>query len=136
MATSWLSTRRGAAFVIWRRTLLLCAALSLLPAPAFAHAYLVKAVPAQRAVLFAPPDRVQLWFNERLEAAFCTLQVFDAADKPVDKGDMQVAPDDAKHLSVGLNPLGAGAYTVKFRVLSVDGHVVTSQFSFTVRGSR
>ena len=119
-----------------RRTILLGAALWLLPLPAFAHAYLVKALPAQRAVVFAPPERVELWFNERLEAAFCTLQVFDAADKQVDKNDMQVAPDDPKHLSVGLNPLAAGAYTVKFRVLSVDGHVVTNQFSFTVRGSR
>ena len=119
-----------------RRTILLGAALWLLPLPAFAHAYLVKALPAQRAVVFAPPERVELWFNERLEAAFCTLQVFDAADKQVDKNDMQVAPDDPKHLSVGLNPLAAGAYTVKFRVLSVDGHVVTNEFSFTVRGNR
>jgi copper resistance protein C len=111
-------------------------ALWLVPFPACAHAYLVKAQPAQRAVLFAPPDRVELWFNERLEAAFCTLRVFDAADKPVDKADMQVAPGDPKHLSVGLNPLTPGDYTVKFRVLSVDGHVVTNQFSFTVRGSR
>jgi len=119
----------------WRLGSLLLA-LWLVPIPAFAHAYLVKAQPAQRAVLFAPPDRVELWFNERLEAAFCTLRVFDAADKPVDKADMQVTPGDSKHLSVGLNPLTPGDYTVKFRVLSVDGHVVTNQFSFTVRGSR
>ena len=119
----------------WRLGSLLLA-LWLVPIPAFAHAYLVKAQPAQRAVLFAPPDRVELWFNERLEAAFCTLRVFDAADKPVDKADMQVAPGDPKHLSVGLNPLTPGDYTVKFRVLSVDGHVVTNQFSFTVRESR
>jgi copper resistance protein C len=110
--------------------------LWLVPVPASAHAYLVKAQPAQRAVLFAAPDRVELWFNERLEAAFCTLRVFDAADKPVDKADMQVAPGDPKHLSVGLNPLTPGDYTVKFRVLSVDGHAVTNQFSFTIRGSR
>ena len=111
-------------------------ALWLAPLPASAHAYLVKAVPAQRAMVFSPPERVDLWFNERLEAAFCTLRVFDAADKPVDKGDMQVAKDDPKHLLVGLNPLAPGVYTVKFRVLSVDGHVVSNQFSFTVRGNR
>lgn len=118
------------------RALWLAFMLCLAPGPAFAHAYLVKALPVQRAVVFSPPDRVDLWFNERLEAAFCTLQVLDASGKPVDKGDMQVANDDPKHLSVGLNPLSAGVYTVKFRVLSVDGHVVTNQFSFTVRGSR
>lgn len=120
----------------WQTFCLLLAALWLAPAPASAHAYLVKALPAQRAVVFAPPERLQLWFNERLEAAFCTLQVVDSADKAVDKGDTQVAADDPKRLSVGLKPLTAGVYTVKFRVLSVDGHVVTNQFSFTVRGSR
>ena len=119
-----------------RQLLWLALALWLVPVPASAHAYLVKAVPAQRAVVFSPPERVDLWFNERLEAAFCTLQVLDAANKPVDKTDMQVAKDDPKHLSVGLNPLAPGVYTVKFRVLSVDGHVVTNQFSFTVRGNR
>lgn len=108
----------------------------LAPTEAWAHAYLVKAVPAQRAVLFAPPDRVQLWFNERLEASFCTITVTDSADKPVDQGDMKVSGDDPKLLSVGLKPLAPGAYTVKFRVLSVDGHVVANQFPFTVRGSR
>lgn len=107
----------------------------LAPTGSWAHAYLVKAVPAQRTVLFAPPDRVQLWFNERLEAAFCTLTVTDSTDKTVDLGDMKVAADDPKLLSVGLQPLTPGVYIVKFRVLSVDGHVVVSQFPFTVRGS-
>jgi len=122
--------------VISRRMILLSCTLCLAPAQAFAHAYLVKAVPAQRAVLFAPPERVDLWFNERLEAAFSSLQVLDAAEKPVDKGNVEVDKADPKHLSVGLNPLTAGAYTVKFRVLSVDGHVVNNQFSFTIRGKR
>lgn len=121
----------------WRQlAACLFVAMLLAPAEACAHAYLVKAVPAQRAVLFGAPERVQLWFNERLEAAFCTLQVTDSADRTVDQGDMKVAADDPKLLSVGLKPLAPGAYTVKFRVLSVDGHVVVNQFSFTVRGSR
>jgi methionine-rich copper-binding protein CopC len=30
--------------------------------------------------------------------------------------------------------LPAGAYTVKYRVLSVDGHVVEAELTFTVRG--
>jgi len=108
----------------------------LMPTSAWTHAYLAKAVPAQRAVLFAPPERVQLWFNERLEPAFCTMTVTDAAGEAVHQGDMQVAADDPKQLTVGLKPLTAGVYTVKFRVLSVDGHVVSNQFTFTVRAGR
>jgi methionine-rich copper-binding protein CopC len=44
-----------------------------------------------------------------------------------------VGPDDLKRLSVGVSPLAPGTYTVRYRVLSVDGHVVESEFSFTIR---
>jgi len=115
---------------------LVCFLLWLTPSPVLAHAYLEKAVPAQRAVVFSSPERVQLWFNERLEPKFCRMNIVDSKDQPVDQGDVQVAPGNPKLLSVGLKPLPPGVYTVKFRVLSVDGHVVTNQFSFTVRGSR
>jgi len=118
------------------RAVLVLLALCFTTSGAWAHAYLTKAAPAQRAVVFAPPERVQLWFNERLEANFCTLTVTDAAGAVVDKGDMKAAADDPKQLTVGLKPLTAGVYTVKFRVLSVDGHVVSNQFTFTVRERR
>jgi methionine-rich copper-binding protein CopC len=36
-------------------------------------------------------------------------------------------------LSVSLRPLASRRYVVKYRVLSVDGHVVESAFSFTLR---
>lgn len=108
----------------------------LVPTSAWAHAYLVKAVPAQRAVLYAPPTRAQLWFNERLEPKFCTVTVLDAAGNAVDLGDGRVPEDDPKQLTVGLQALAPGIYTVKYRVLSVDGHVVEKNFAFTVRERR
>ena len=43
------------------------------------------------------------------------------------------AHDDAKRLSVTLPPLPPGTYSVRYRVLSVDGHVIDSSFSFTIR---
>ncbi len=118
------------------RAVLILLALCVTTSGAWAHAYLTKAVPAQRAVVFSPPDRVQLWFNERLEPNFCSLTVTDAAGAAVDDGKSQVAADDPKLLTVALKPISAGTYTVKFRVLSVDGHVVTNQFAFTVRERR
>jgi methionine-rich copper-binding protein CopC len=57
----------------------------------------------------------------------------DAAGAQVDLRDARVEPDDPKRLTVGLTPLKRGGYRVRFRVLSVDGHVVESEFSFTVR---
>ncbi len=110
--------------------------LLVAPAAGGAHALLVKSAPARRAVLSRSPERVRLWFNERLEPAFARLSVWDSQGAQVDLGDGRVAPDDPQQLSVGVPALEAGAYTVKFRVLSVDGHVVESEFPFTVRPQR
>jgi copper resistance protein C len=107
--------------------------LLVAPISSWAHAYLVKSSPARRAVLSSAPERVVLWFNERLEAQFSQVSVWNQAGQQVDGGDHQVGPDDAKKLSVGTPALPAGAYTVKFRVLSIDGHVVESEFPFTIR---
>jgi methionine-rich copper-binding protein CopC len=117
--------------------LLLPLLLALLPpAEGWAHAYLVRSAPAARASVARAPARVQLWFNERLEPAYSRLSVWDGGGKRVDAGDVEVAASEPTRLSVAVPALPPGPYTVKYRVLSVDGHVVESEFSFTVRGAR
>jgi len=130
-------TRGVRAGLARRLVLALAAALLTSPwaPPAAAHAVLVRSAPAGRATLAEKPDRVDLWFNERLEPAFSRVSVWSAANAQVDAGDARVAPDDPKHLSVSLLPLAPGTYSVRYRVLSVDGHVVDSSFSFTVRAA-
>jgi len=108
----------------------------ILPSSALAHAYLVKSVPARRATLFSSPARIQLWFNERLEPRYSSVSVVDADGKRVDLDNAQVVATDPKQLSVGVKQLSSGRYVVKFRVLSVDGHVVEQSFPFTVRESK
>lgn len=118
------------------RTLaVLLTAVLLLPDLGWAHAYLVKSSPARRAILIRAPTEVQLWFNERLEPAFSRLSVWDSDGQQVDLGDARVGPEPTR-LVVRLRPLTPGIYTVKFRVLSVDGHIVEQQFSFTIRERR
>jgi copper resistance protein C len=109
--------------------------LVLWPGTSWAHAYLVKSAPAAHAVVARPPARAELWFNERLEPAYSRVFVLDGSGRHVDLGNTHVDPDDPKKLSVGLPELAPGSYTVRFRVLSIDGHIVESQFSFTVRGN-
>ncbi|HWP56850.1 MAG TPA: copper resistance protein CopC [Candidatus Acidoferrales bacterium] len=108
----------------------------LWPSIAAAHAYLVKSVPARRATLFNAPSKIQLWFNERLETRYSTITVTDAHGQRVDLGNSEVVAADPKQLTVGLKPLSPGRYTVQFRVLSVDGHVVDQNFPFTIRDTR
>jgi methionine-rich copper-binding protein CopC len=116
---------------VWRAAIVVAALF--FPSAVSAHAYLVKSIPARRAVLFNAPTKIQLWFNERLESRFSHLTVTDAENKRVDLDNVEVGPDDAKRLSVGIGTLPPGQYKIKFRVLSVDGHVVEDEFHFTIR---
>jgi hypothetical protein len=104
--------------------------------PAQAHAVLVRSTPSHRAVLGQAPERVDLWFSERLEPAYSTVTIWNEAGRQVDERDAAVAADDPRRLTVTFAARAAGQYTVKYRVLSVDGHIVDSLFTFTVKGQR
>lgn len=104
-------------------------------APAWGHAVLVRSSPPHRAVVAQAPARVQLWFNEAIEPAYARLTVLDGAGARVDTDDVAVGADDPRRLSVALKPLAPGRYVARYRVLSVDGHVIEGELTFTI-GSR
>ena len=79
------------------------------------------------------PTQVRLWFNEEIEKDYASLTVLDAAQGPVTDIQPHIAADDRKAIVLPLSELAPGKYTVKFRVLSVDGHVVDSSYDFTVK---
>ena len=118
---------------VWPVGLLLLITLTLLPSIGEPHAALVKSSPARRAAVTEPPPRIELVFNERLEPAYARLSVEDPSGTRVDLRDVTVVSDDARRLFVSVPPLKPGTYIVRFRVLSVDGHVVESSFPFTVK---
>jgi len=107
--------------------------LLLVPGPTLAHSLLVRSQPERRATVTRPPEEVRLWFSERIEPAYARVSVWDAGGKQVDAGDATVDQADATTLAVRTPGLRAGRYTVRYRVLSVDGHIVESSFDFTVR---
>jgi copper transport protein len=117
-------------WVVWSVGLVLL--VLLLPAIASAHAELVTSEPAADAVLARPPERVRLSFSEPIEPDFFTLEVYAANQTRVDRNDARVPPDNVASLEVTLSDLRPGAYTVVWRVLSIDGHVVRGTFSFSV----
>ncbi len=114
-------------------TALAATALALVPALVPAHSLLVRSQPAQRATVTRPPERVQMWFSERLEPAYASASVWNEAGKQVDGRDAKVDASDPSLLSVSTPNLEPGRYTVRYRVLSVDGHVVESSYGFTIR---
>ena len=126
LSKTWSKIMAGSA-------LILVFAASLHSTPVLAHAMLVKAEPARRAQLTQAPSQVRLWFNEEVEKDYASLSVLDPAKSPVTEALPQIAADDPKAIVLALPELAPGKYTVKFRVLSVDGHVVDSSYDFTVK---
>ncbi|MBL80055.1 MAG: copper-binding protein [Nitrosomonadaceae bacterium] len=101
--------------------------------PVWAHAQLIKAEPARRAALDRAPEQIRLWFNEEIEGAYTTLTVFGSNKKLITNAKPRVVKDDPKSIVLPIPETKPGKYTVKFRVLSVDGHVVDSTFNYTVK---
>jgi methionine-rich copper-binding protein CopC len=102
-------------------------------ANAFGHAELKTSVPQKNAVLKTAPTEVSIEFTEELNAQLSRIVVNDAKGQQVDKGDGHIDAGDAKHLTVDLSPLGAGAYQVVWTSVSADdGHKESGKFTFTV----
>ena len=133
MQPSMMPARQVMGQVMTGSALILALCACLHSAPVLAHAMLTKAEPPRRAQLAQPPAQVRLWFNEEVEKDYASLAVLDAAKAPVTETQPQIAKDDPKAIVLPLPELSAGKYTVKFRVLSVDGHVVDSSYDFTVK---
>jgi putative copper export protein/methionine-rich copper-binding protein CopC len=113
--------------------LLICLAVLLLTsAPALAHGYIIRAIPADRAALDRAPARVQFWFSEDLEPAFTRLTVRDASGAIVAEGG--VDPRDGTLLSARLPAdLPDGAYVSELRIaFAGDGHVIAATQAFFV----
>jgi copper resistance protein C len=113
--------------------LVVSASLSLGSATvAFAHAHLVRAIPAAGGTLHEAPNDVTLYFSERLEQAFSSVVVRDADGKEIDNKDSMVDKSDRTVIRVSLPSLEPGVYKVEWRAVSADTHKVSGDFTFKV----
>ena len=121
------SRRSGAVAVV-------AAAALTLPDTAFAHARLVRTTPADRAVLVTAPRAARFLFDDHVTTA--------SGIKAVRNGDGSVLSGKARvvggrTLVVPLRPkLRDGDYTVLWRVVSDDGHLISGVISFAVGAGR
>lgn len=124
--------RRAARQAPLAATVLVLLALLMHPAGVLAHAELVGSEPADGSVTEQAPQRVRLHFSEPIEPDFFALEVYASDRARVDAGNARIAPDDPRVLEVDLRPLANGTYTVVWRALSLDSHVVRGTFAFGV----
>lgn len=99
---------------------------------ASAHSVLLSVDPGDGATVETSPETVVLTFNEEINQSFATVAVTTAEDRTNLAAEPVV---EGASVSVGLDDLDVGTYTVGYRVTSADGHVISGSSSFTVATS-
>jgi methionine-rich copper-binding protein CopC len=105
--------------------------LLLLAAAAQAHTHLKEAMPVAGSTLKASPDHIMLTFSSAARLTALTIQ------KEGDK-EQKLSPLPAEataRVTVPAPKLGPGKYTVNWRIVSADNHVMSGKLHFTVAGS-
>jgi len=97
-----------------------------------AHAFLRHAEPAVGSTVQKSPNEVRIWFTEPIQPVLSIIKVFDVMEKQIDKKDTHSDGGSKTSLQVSLPSLGPGLYKVIWRVVSVDGHSTTGDFTFRV----
>ncbi len=108
-------------------------ALTFAVAPiASAHTTLLSSVPASNAEVTEAPTSIELEFGDSLIAIGkgTKVTIIAPSGKDIAKGSATVASAHVSQpLTVDTTP---GVYTVKYRVVAADGHVVEDTYAFTV----
>ena len=101
------------------------------PAAAEAHASLLRTDPAAGSVVARAPGQIVLHFDQQVEDAGTTA--VSAAGASVLAARAHPSPGDVRALVVPLRSgLGAGDYTVRWKVVSTDGHIVSGVLAIGV----
>ena len=116
-----------------RLKMLLMVVAVLSPVTAWSHAILVKSQPAQDETVTESPKQIDLWFNDAVRSEYKAVAVIDAAGKRVDNHDVDQSLTDGSHIYATVGSLQSGKYTVRYRVVSQDTHIVTGKFEFNVK---
>jgi hypothetical protein len=109
-----------------------------LPKPAslgrqFAHAIIVRTTPEKGTVAPKTVGKVDVWYDAGIRDDFAALAVINASGDRVDKRDAAIDSADQSHVSVSVEALTPGEYTVRYRAMSIDGHLVSGAWAFEVR---
>ncbi|NDH81599.1 MAG: copper resistance protein CopC [Actinobacteria bacterium] len=115
-----------------KRLLALTFLLVMYALPAGAHSALVSSVPSADATVVDFPMEVVLNFNEELmlvgDQNPNKVEVFDDQGALVSGGTVVKGASIAAPVGI----VGNGAFSVKYRVVSKDGHVVEGSYRFNV----
>ena len=102
------------------------------PAEVVPHFGLSRSTPEADAT-GASPSEIRLWFTEEPQEGTTSIRLLEAEEAGVHVDEVTQSKDDARSFAVALHgKLPAGTYTVSWRGMGSDGHVVRDTFQFTV----
>ncbi len=106
------------------------------PQPEF-HFKLLGATPKNESVLDAPPTSIELWFSEEPDMAGTRIRLIDHHDEMVELGKVMQDAEDPTVIHASIDgDASHGGYTIYWRGMAKDGHVVTGEVTFEVETSR
>jgi methionine-rich copper-binding protein CopC len=99
-----------------------------------AHAVVIESSPTDNEVLTSAPGEVVLRFNAKIEKSLARVTLATSAGRIIPmlapmKEHSRATPD---RLVITLPNIGPGDYLLRYKVLSVDGHVVIGVLRFSV----
>ena len=101
---------------------------------ATAHAELVKSFPVANAKLTKSPKFVQIEFAESIvtlkSKSANSIVILDSKAQKIKTSNVTIKKGVARVDFIGT--LKPGKYTVKYRIVSGDGHVLNANFKFTL----
>jgi len=100
------------------------------------HFALTKSAPAADSKV-SPPSELRLWFSQVPQSGSLSVRLVDAGGDLVETGEPVSDEADAKVVGIAIpHAIGSGTYTVAWRGIGDDGHVVRGEFGFEVTAQR
>lgn len=96
---------------------------------AYGHATIVKTEPANGQQIKNPPSKITIYYSEGVQLA--EIAVFDSNGNKQSQRP-QINSADNRIVTVPIQEIGVGVYTVSWQVLSVDGHTTNDNFFFII----
>ncbi len=129
MDTPAAASQNAAMFSLMRTACLTVLAAFLLASPARAHAILLDSDPAPRAQIPPGPVVFRLHYNSRIDHARSRLTLIAA-----DRTETRLPIEDSSIADGITTALDAapGAWTIRWQVLALDGHITRGDVPFAV----
>ncbi len=102
--------------------------LALISVAAYGHTRLTSSLPADQATVAAAPEQIELVFST--EVTLTALSLHDANGTAYALGAMPTAAK--RDFAIPVPKLAAGSYSVAWRAVGADTHVVSGEVHFSV----